>query len=121
MRISIFFLFSVICLVGCQQQSSEQKVRFKLQAEAKACQKKQPLTDACHETLSKFMWMAETSMRLQSNPQQFGQDVLALQTKISELESATDKQAKDEKVIKQLKYKLAKLIEIIAIYESPNS
>lgn len=109
--------FFILALVGCQPLSKDQRAFLRLQAEAIACQK-QEMSDLCQQKIDKYLLMAQDAQRLQESPQQFGQEILSAQMQLAKLDNMSNTPAvKSEK--QKLELKLQRLIQLVAIFESP--
>ncbi len=112
------YLFILLSLVGCQQQSKEKIALLKLKTDAVVCQQHNSVSNECQQSVKNYQRTIEAFVWLQSNPQQFGQDIIALQVRLSALK-AKPLTSKNRDKIGQLTFELQRLMILIAIYESP--
>jgi hypothetical protein len=106
----LFIIISVLILSGCKEQSSQEKL-LALQDDVVKCVSSDSKSSQCELSKKKYAYIREGAMELSSDPQQFGQDVLSLQLRLSETTN-------EEERLK-LKTRLAKHMQLLALFSSP--
>ncbi len=111
------FLLIIISLLfsGCSQPDSKSSL-LDLQKKVSVCMAKDKTTGECESVRKQYKLLRDAALSLQKNPQQFGINVLHLQTKLIELKSKKTSSIE----IKNIEKEIERNISLIAFFESPN-
>lgn len=109
-----FFIISLFFLTACQEPASVKSL-MNTQSAFKECVAKESQSTYCMSIANKVELIKQKVEELRLSPLAFGQSVLELQTKISQLKS----ESSSSKELAPLEEQLTIYIALIALFESP--